>query len=308
MKATANSMIDDFVDFLSVERRHSHNTVMAYRHDILCFLEFLKGRAVQEAAPSDIRAYLLSLDRDGLSARSQARRLSSLKTFYKYLLYENLVAENPADILESPKLWRRLPGVLSIRDVDALLSSPDEAKPDGKRNKAMLEVLYAAGLRVTELVSLKIRDLNLEAGYLKSMGKGSKERLVPLGKKARDATRLYILSARPGFLKGRESPDLFITNRGTRMTRQGFWKIIKAYAMQAGIKVPVSPHTLRHAFATHLLEGGADLRSVQAMLGHADISTTQIYTHILQRQMKSVFDKCHPRAGISQGDANELDL
>ena len=308
MKETDQNMIKDFVDFLSVERRHSHNTVIAYSHDIARFMEFLNGATALNAASSDIRAFMLRLDQDGLSARSQARCLSSLKSFYKYLLNENLVAENPADILESPKLWRRLPGILSIRDVDALLSCPDESKPDGKRNKAMLEVLYAAGLRVTELVSLKLNDLNLEVGYLKSMGKGSKERLVPLGKKAQNAVRLYIRDARPGFLKKGDSPDLFITRRGTRMTRQGFWKIIKAYASKAGIKVSVSPHTLRHAFATHLLEGGADLRSVQAMLGHADISTTQIYTHILQRQMKDIFDKCHPRAGIKQKDANEPDL
>ena len=291
-------MIKDFVEFLAVEKRQSHNTVLAYRRDILRFLKFLCGRSALGAASSDIRAFMVRLDQEGLSARSQARCLSSLKSFYKYLLSENLVDENPADILQSPKLWRRLPGVLSIRDVEALLSCPDETKPDGKRNKAMLEVLYASGLRVTELVSLKINDLNLEVGYLKSMGKGSKERLVPLGEKALDAARLYISAARPELLKGGDSPDLFITNRGRRMTRQCFWNIIKVYALKAGIKVPVSPHTLRHAFATHLLEGGADLRSVQAMLGHADISTTQIYTHILQRQMKDIFDKCHPRAGV----------
>lgn len=298
MKKANENFVPDYVDFLSVERRHSRNTVMAYRRDILRFMEFLKGRSVLTAVPSDLRAFLIRLGQGGLSARSQARSLSSLKSFFKYLFNENFIAKNPVDIMESPKLCRALPGILALKDVEALLSCPDETQPAGRRDKAMLEVLYAAGLRVSELVSLKLNDVNLEVGYLKSMGKGAKERLVPLGSKAQTAVREYLRSARQRLLKKADSPDLFITRRGMRMTRQGFWKIIKAYALKASIKVPVSPHTLRHAFATHLLERGADLRSVQAMLGHADISTTQIYTHILQGRMNEIFEKCHPRAGI----------
>jgi len=251
---------------------------------------------------------MLMLGQEGLSARSQARCLSSLKSFYKYLINEGLISENPIENMESPKLWRKLPGILSVKDVDALLACPNESRPDGKRNKAMLEVLYACGLRVTELISLKVNDLNLEVGYLKSMGKGSKERLVPLGEKAQIAVREYLSDARIKLLKKGDTPDLFITNRGKRMTRQCFWNIIKTYALKVGIKVSVSPHTLRHAFATHLLEGGADLRSVQAMLGHSDISTTQIYTHILQRQMKDIFEKYHPRAGLQPGAVDDIKI
>jgi integrase/recombinase XerD len=305
---SAETMLSSFVDYLSVERRHSPNTVSAYRRDILRFLLYLDKKGFLAITQTEIRGYMLMLGQEGLSARSQARCLSSLKSFYKYLINEDLISENPVDNMESPKLWRKLPGILSVKDVDALLACPDQSRPDGMRNKAMLEVLYACGLRVTELISLKVNDLNLEVGYLKSMGKGSKERLVPLGEKAQIAVREYISDARLKLLKKRDSPDLFVTNRGKRMTRQSFWNIIKLYTLKVGIKIPVSPHTLRHAFATHLLEGGADLRSVQAMLGHADISTTQIYTHILQRQMKDIFEKYHPRAGLRPGANDEAKL
>ena len=305
---SAETMLNNFVEYLSVERRHSPNTVSAYRRDILRFLLYLKEREFLTTTQTEIRGYMLMLGQEGLSARSQARCLSSLKSFYKYLINEGLISENPVDNMESPKLWRKLPGILSVKDVDALLACPDESRPDGKRNKAMLEVLYACGLRVTELISLKVNDLNLEVGYLKSMGKGAKERLVPLGGKAQRAVREYMCDARLKLLKNRNSPDLFITNRGKRMTRQSFWNIIKLCTLKVGIKISVSPHTLRHAFATHLLEGGADLRSVQAMLGHADISTTQIYTHILQRQMKDIFEKYHPRAGLKPGATDDVKL
>ncbi|MGV7221334.1 MAG: site-specific tyrosine recombinase XerD [Nitrospinales bacterium] len=305
---SAENMLNSFVDYLSVERRHSPNTVSAYRRDILRFLLHLNEKELLETTQTEIRGFMLMLGQEGLSARSQARHLSSLKSFYKYLINEGLISDNPVDNMESPKLWRKLPGVLSIKDVDALLACPDESRPDGKRNKAMLEVLYACGLRVTELISLRVNDVNLEVGYLKSMGKGSKERLVPLGQKAQIAVREYLTEARAKLLKNRESPDLFITNRGKRMTRQSFWNIIKIYTLKVGIKISVSPHTLRHAFATHLLEGGADLRSVQAMLGHSDISTTQIYTHILQRQMKNIFEKHHPRAGLQLGASDDVKL
>lgn len=288
--------VQNFIDYLSIEKRHSKNTVDGYRRDLLRFIKGLKGKAVESVTPSDFRIFLLKLGEEGLSARSQARCLSSLKSFYRFLESENLIQENPLETIESPRLWRKLPNIMSLRDVESLLACPVENKAHGVRDKAMLEVLYACGLRASELVSLKVSDLNLEVGYLKTFGKGNKERLIPLGEKARSALNNYLGNARSALLKGKNSHDLFLNRRGQRMTRQGFWKIIKAYARQANIKVQVSPHTLRHAFATHLLERGADLRSVQQMLGHADISTTQIYTHILQQQMKDIFDKFHPRA------------
>ncbi len=290
------SQIQNFIDYISIEKRHSKNTVDCYRRDLLRFIKSLKGKAVESATPSDFRVFILKLGEEGLSARSQARCLSSLKSFYNFLESESLIHENPLETIESPRLWRKLPNIMSLRDVESLLACPDDNKPQGTRDKAMLELLYACGLRVSELVSLKVSDLNLEVGYLKTFGKGNKERLIPLGKKAQSALNAYLGKARVALLKGKNSPDLFLSHRGQRMTRQGFWKIIKSYARQANIKVQVSPHILRHAFATHLLERGADLRSVQQMLGHSDISTTQIYTHILQRQMKDIFDKYHPRA------------
>ena len=219
------------------------------------------------------------------------------QSFFNFLCSENYLKENPAEILESPKQWRKLPNVIGLDEVEALLACPDPKTVRGIRDKAMLEVLYATGLRVSELVSLKSSDVDLEVGYLRSLGKGSKERVVPMGAIALEAVQDYIDVARRVLLNGNTAHELFITRLGRKMTRQGFWKILKAYALKANIKTSVSPHTLRHAFATHLLERGAGLRSVQEMLGHADISTTQIYTHILQDRMRKVHDEFHPRAG-----------
>ncbi len=291
-----DAIVQDFIDHLTVERRLSTNTVEGYKRDIRKLVSFLCSLSLKEVQTSDIRHFLLSLQRQNLSTRTIARCLSSIKAFFKFLLIEGKIEENPAEILESPKLWRKLPKVLSINEVSELLKSPDFSTLMGNRDKAMLEVLYATGLRVSELISIQVGDLNMDFGFCRSMGKGQKERLIPLGSVAKRWVETYLNDARPSLLKGKNHPYLFVSQRGTKMTRQGFWKIIKRYARKAQIKGVLSPHTLRHAFATHLLEGGADLRSVQQMLGHADISTTQIYTHILEKRMREVFDQFHPRA------------
>lgn len=291
------NILKNYTDFLKIEKRYSTNTVDAYRRDISRFLDFAGDRAVEAFDSTSIRSYLLKCLEEGRNSRSTARYLSSLKSFFNFLCEEKYLNDNPVEILESPKLWRKLPTVVGLDEVEALLACPDPKTLQGIRDKAMLEVLYATGLRVSELVSLKSTDVDFEVGYIRSLGKGNKERVVPLGAVANEAVQDYIDVARRALLNGNTAHELFITRLGRKMTRQGFWKILKAYALKANIKTSVSPHSLRHAFATHLLERGADLRSVQEMLGHADISTTQIYTHILQERMRKVHDKFHPRAG-----------
>ena len=288
--------LKEFLNYLAVEKRYSPNTVAAYRRDLSGFLDAHREESIQSFTNPKIRQYLLKLQGKGLSSRSIARALSSIKSFFRFLEKESHIKENPAEILESPKLWRKLPSILSLKEVEALLDAPDPSTPQGHRDKVMLELLYATGLRASELVTLKMEDLNLEIGYLRAYGKGGKERVVPLGQVARQWLKQYIEEIRPNFLKNKVNNVLFLSRLGAGMTRQGFWKILKKYVRQALISQPVSPHTLRHAFATHLLEHGADLRSVQQMLGHSDISTTQVYTHILQKRMQEVLDKYHPRA------------
>ncbi|MDA0690515.1 MAG: site-specific tyrosine recombinase XerD [Nitrospinae bacterium] len=289
-------ILKEYTDFLKIEKRHSPNTVEAYGRDISCFIAFIGDLPLATVDSTHIREFLLNCREEGQDSRSTARYLSSLKSFFKFLCDEDHLKDNPAEIMESPRIWRKLPGFLSLVDVEALLAAPDPKTLFGVRDKAMLEILYATGLRVSELVSLKLDDVDLEVGFLRSLGKGSKERVVPIGSVAQEAVQDYLLMARRLFLKGNTAHELFLTRRGSKMTRQGFWKILKAYALKANISASISPHTLRHAFATHLLEGGADLRSVQEMLGHADISTTQIYTHILEERMREVHDRFHPRA------------
>ncbi len=249
---------------------------------------------------ADIRKFLITLKNKGLSAATVARNLSSIKSFFNYLFQDKQLKNNPAEILESPKRWRKLPDILSITDVDILLKSPNKDSDIGIRDKAMLELLYATGLRVSELIKLMVNQLDLEVGYLRVIGKGGKERIVPLGSLAKNAVNHYVINSRPVFIlnrkDGQKADELFITRRGYGMTRQGFWKILNGYVDQAEIRARVSPHTLRHAFATHLLERGADLRSVQQMLGHSDISTTQIYTHILGKRMLEIHQQFHPRS------------
>ena len=249
---------------------------------------------------ANIRDFLISLREQGLSPASVARSLSSIKSFFKYLCQDKQFQDNPAEILETPKRWRKLPDVLSSEDVDNLLKCPDLESVLGLRDKAMLEILYASGLRVSELINLQVSQLDMQVGYLRTLGKGSKERIVPIGAMAKRAVENYILNSRPALVSSRKdggkSEELFVTRRGRGMTRQGFWKLLKGYVTQANIRASVSPHTLRHAFATHLLERGADLRSVQQMLGHSDISTTQIYTHILGKRMLEIHQQFHPRS------------
>jgi len=289
------ALLKVFSDYLAIEKRLSLNTVAAYCRDMAHFEKILKGQAVETIGGSDLRSALLQMKQGGLSSSSLARRLSSVKAFFKFLKSENLISKDPAEILESPHLTKKLPDTLSTEEVEALLGAPETKTSAGLRDQAMLELLYGTGLRVSELVCLRLSDLDLQVGYLRTMGKGSKERVTPIGEPAIDAVKSYCISGRPDYLKGRSSSYLFLTRRGTRMTRQGFWKLLKSYVRKVNIRKTVSPHTLRHAFATHLLENGADLRSVQMMLGHSDISTTQIYTHILDERMRKIHSQFHPR-------------
>ena len=292
-----NKYVSEYTDYLKIEKRQSQNTLAAYRRDVSRFAKYLPNKRLDDAKISDVRSFLVFLrNEEGLAPSSVARCLSSLKSFYEYLSVENLISENPTETIASPRPWRKLPNVMSVEEVDALIAAPDINTLAGIRDLAMLELIYATGLRVSELVSLKMSAVDLEVGYLRSLGKGSKERVVPIGDVAKTAIECYVNNVRPLFQKKRRSGDLFLTRRGNAMTRQGFWKILKKYSIKAKIEGAVSPHALRHAFATHLLERGADLRSVQMMLGHSDISTTQIYTHVLRQRMREVHERFHPRA------------
>ncbi|OIP62272.1 MAG: site-specific tyrosine recombinase XerD [Nitrospirae bacterium CG08_land_8_20_14_0_20_52_24] len=291
--------IHEFLHFIRIEKGLSNNTAEAYRRDLTHFSEFLKGQGIHKAAKIDRRAvlsYLIQIKRSGLNLSTVRRRLVSIRMFFRFLIQEGRIQTDPAENIESPKTIQYLPQTLTPAEVESLLRTPDTESPLGKRDRTMLEVLYATGLRVSELVSLKNSDINLEVGYLITMGKGGKERLVPMGDSAQGWIRDFLSHDRPRILKSRRSDFLFPNRFGNRMSRQWFFKIIKKYALQSGIRKEISPHTLRHSFASHLLENGADLRSVQLMLGHADISTTQIYTHVTKERLKKVFDKFHPRA------------
>ncbi|MEK6776794.1 MAG: site-specific tyrosine recombinase XerD [bacterium] len=291
--------IQEFLHYIRIEKGLSGNTVAAYQGDLTHFMNFLKDQEIRESRAIDRRAvlsYLIHIKRSGLNVSTVQRRLVSIRMFFRFLIQEGRIKSDPAENIESPKKIQYLPQTLSPGEVESLLHVPDPDTPLGKRDRTMLEVLYATGLRVSELVSLKIPDINLEVGYLITMGKGGKERLVPMGDSAQAWIRDYLLHDRPRILKSRHSDFLFPNRFGKGMSRQGFFKIIKKYAIQTGIRKKISPHTLRHSFASHLLENGADLRSVQLMLGHSDISTTQIYTHVTKERLKKVFDKFHPRA------------
>ncbi len=287
-----------YLNYLRVERGLSANTLEAYRRDILDFLSFLNDKklALPDVRKGELSSYLQTLYAR-LSARSVARKIVSLRSFYRYLLLDRHVTEDPTENLDSPRTWRSLPKYLTLPEVDRLLQQPDIEVPLGLRDRTMLEVLYATGLRVTELVRLRTAEVNVEVGLLRTQGKGSKERLVPIGDSAVGFIRRYLADARPQLLRKRlNSPFLFVTRQGKPMSRQYFWMMIVKYGKQAAIGKPLTPHVLRHSFATHLLERGADLRAVQMMLGHADISTTQIYTHVTRERLKQVYDKYHPRS------------
>jgi integrase/recombinase XerD len=289
-------LADQFINYLRIELGVADNTVLAYTRDLMRFFEFLEKQALSplEISHTQIAEYT-SLIGKSLSSRSVARNISAVRSFFRFLVSEGKIKNNPTRLIETPRISMRLPGVLSQADVEHLLSQPDVFRPIGQRDLAMLEILYATGLRVSELVNLKTQDLNLEAGYVRTLGKGSKERVIPMGQKAIAAVKEYLSGARLTLTKAINSPYLFLTLRGRPMTRQGFWKIIKKYGRQALIKKKLTPHSIRHSFASHLLDAGADLRSVQVMLGHADISTTQIYTHVTRERLKDVHQKCHPR-------------
>jgi len=294
-----DTLINEFVTYLAVEKNRAANTIEAYMRDGRRFLlssGYEGPESLARLTPMDITAYLKKLRESGMSGASVARNLAAVKGLFKYLASEGITGSNPAAPLESPKIWRKVPGVLSTQEVDRLLAAPRLEQAGSIRDQAMLETLYATGLRVSELVNLKLNEINLEAGYITTLGKGSKERVAPLGEIAVDSIVRYKNEARPGLLKGKSSDFLFVTRLSKPMTRQGFWKTIKKYARIAGISKNITPHSLRHSFATHLLEGGADLRSVQEMLGHSDIATTQIYTHVAKKRIKEIYDKTHPRA------------
>ena len=302
MKALSEAntrMLDRFADALWLNDGLARNTLESYRRDVSQFAAWLDdahGKALLEAAPGDIHRHLAwQVEKKRVKPRTTGRLVSSLKRFYQFALREGLRADDPAAELESPKLPRSLPKSLSEAEVEALLAAPDVATGQGLRDRAMLETLYASGLRVSELVTLKTMQVNLDMGVVRVLGKGAKERLSPLGEEAAAWIERYRTEARPELLAGRKSDALFVTARGAAMTRQAFWALVKRHALAAGIGRAISPHTLRHAFATHLINHGADLRVVQLLLGHADISTTQIYTHVARERLKALHRKHHPR-------------
>ncbi|MCL6519581.1 MAG: site-specific tyrosine recombinase XerD [Armatimonadetes bacterium] len=291
--------IQAFVDYVAIERGLSQNTVAAYARDLSQFAHYATGKGINspEGLSEEVLAgFLEELQKAGMSPSSISRKLSAIKTFCKFACREGLITKDFTSGIETTKSALRLPSVLSIEEVSELLAQPDWRDPSGCRDKAMLEVLYATGIRVSELLSLRISDVNTSVGFLKCFGKGSKERIVPLGKVAIEYLERYLSTGRPKFARSGSSEFLFLTNRGRKMSRVGFWKLIKKYAAQAGITKNITPHTIRHSFATHLLQGGADLRSIQEMLGHANIATTQVYTHISREKLKQAYKKFHPRA------------
>jgi integrase/recombinase XerD len=292
-------VIEGFADLLWMERGLSANTLSAYQSDLRAFTLWLgreRGHGLAEASRIDLLDYLAVLSLAGRKPRSAARLVSCLRQFYQHLLRQGLIAEDPSARLDAPKLGRPLPKTLTEAEVDALLTAPPTDDPRGQRDRTMLEVLYATGLRVTELVTLTPQSVSLVQGVVRVVGKGDKERLVPLGEEAVAWLDRYLAAARPDILQGRVCGYLFPTSRSCCMTRQAFWLLIKRYALEAGISKTLSPHTLRHAFATHLLNHGADLRVVQMLLGHSDLSTTQIYTHVARERLKQVHARHHPRA------------
>ena len=295
------ALIQSFVTHVRVEKGLSANTVSAYRRDLEKFAEFARKRklSVETVKRDDLVDFLAELYRQKLESRTVARELVTLRNFFRFAQIQGIVPEDPSINLESPKIRRHLPGYLRLEEVEKLLEQPDAKTPTGLRDRAMLEVLYSTGLRVSELTSLGVSDLDAKVGCVRCVGKGDKERIVPVGKKALGIVEKYLREGRPALLrnvKGGGGPALFVNRRGVALSRVGVWKILSGYGRRAGLRVALTPHMLRHSFATHLLERGADLRSVQLMLGHADISTTQIYTHVVEERLKQIYKAHHPRA------------
>ena len=296
---SSDELVDAYLTHLAVERRLAANSIESYARDLGQLVGFALSRAKNPRAldRSDLEAFVRAQMTTGRSPRSVARTVAGIRGFYKYLVVDGRLVTSPAADVRAPRAWKTLPKYLSLDDVDTLLAQPDVSTPRGLRDRTLIELLYATGLRVSELVGLRPSDVNLEASLVTCIGKGAKERAVPIGDQAAQWLARYLREGRPALLKRRTSQRLFINaqGRGHGLTRVGFWKILKAHASHGGIKQPLSPHTLRHSFATHLLERGADLRAIQLMLGHADLSTTQIYTHVLEHRLRSVYDACHPR-------------
>jgi len=291
-------MIDAFLDHLRVERRLADHTLESYARDLTALGRYAAaaGRDIDALDRAALEAFVREQRTNGLSPRSVARRVAAVRGFYRFLVLDRRIRSSPADDLRPPRAWPALPKFLSLEDVDRLLEQPDTTTVLGLRDRAMIELLYATGLRVSELVGVRLADLRLAEHYLTCVGKGRKERLVPIGEQAADWIRRYQATARRELLRGRASPRLFVNARGGPLSRVGFWKILKRHARAARLPRTISPHVLRHSFATHLLERGADLRAIQLMLGHADLSTTQIYTHVLEARLRTVYDRFHPRA------------
>jgi integrase/recombinase XerD len=294
-----DKLIGDYINFLLIEKRASYNTVDGYNRDLRRYAKYLCRIGIenlQDVSSEHVVSYLEELKKSNITPNTINRGFASIRGFYKFLIREKTLNENPAANIELAKVWMRLPDTLSKEEVAQILSQPDLKSFPSLRDKAMLELLYATGLRVSELISLTVSNINWQVGYLQTMGKGNKERIIPIGSIAYKWLTKYVDEARPHLLRGKTGTDILFTNRsGKRLSRQGFWKIVRQYACKAGLRKKIHPHTLRHSFASHLLEGGADLRSVQVMLGHADISTTQIYTHIAREKLKEIHRKYHPR-------------
>ena len=294
-----NRHIQLFLDYLSIERGLSKNTISSYANDLLSFERYLKSKQIDNIlhVKSDMfTSFLMAQKNKRLSTATLARRISGIRSFYKYLVREGFIKENAVELVQSPKMWKRIPEVLNSKEVKSIIEYPDLRKRQGLRDRAILETLYAAGLRVSEAAGLTLNSLNLEVGFVRVKGKGSKERIVPLGNKAVHFLNRYINEVRPSFKKTKSTDSVFLNKNGMRLSRQSIWKMIKTIAKNLRLRKQIFPHMLRHSFATHLLEGGADLRSVQEMLGHSDISTTQVYTHINKNRLLKVYQKYHPRA------------
>lgn len=291
--------IDNFINYLSIERGLAYNTLLAYRRDLTKYTEYLAAHGV--AAPrlitrQSMTEYMHHQKKEGLSTSSICRSLAAIKMFHRFLVRERLAKEDPTALVETPKQWKRVPDVLSNTEIEAIIKATQGRRWQEVRDHAIVELFYASGMRVSELVGLTVENVNLEMGYVRCIGKGSKERIIPIGKRAQAAVTRYCEGSRKKLIKSHQSPNLFLSRLGKRISRQSIWKLIKHYAKKANIKKTIKPHTLRHSFATHLLENGADLRSVQEMLGHSDISTTQIYTHVDKERLKTVHKQFHPRA------------
>lgn len=293
-----DELVDLYLNFLTVEKGLARKTIEAYASDLNAFLVFLKKQGVDSIDHADTAAilkYIIDLRKSGRGATTRARHLVTLRGFFQYMHRCGHIKQNPAKLVDLPKSGLKLPTVLNVEEITRLLAAPDLEKPVGQRDAAMMELLYAAGLRVSELIGLQMTSVNLEAGFVRVLGKGSKERIVPIGREALERIHGYVKTGRRQQLKDLSSSYLFVARAGKPMTRQGFWKLLKRYALKAGIQQRVTPHSMRHSFASHLLEGGADLRAVQVMLGHADIATTQIYTHVAQKRLVEIHKKYHPR-------------